>query len=125
LSQIEAALRNELLLDRFDTLQHPAPDKINAFRNEISPAPTNPFDTFRHFLKDRGRSAKRNGSRTDSTYLDTQLPTQATPYETKSPAPTNHFDTFRHPAPNEINAVRNEMTSASVARQPEMVIAIR
>ena len=44
------------------------------------------FDRFRHLLKVRGRSAKRN-----------------------PPAPTNPFDTFRHPTPNEINAVRNEI----------------
>ena len=35
-SKSEAALRNEMIPDRFDTFRHPAPNGINAVRNEIA-----------------------------------------------------------------------------------------
>ena len=49
------AMRHGLTIP-FDTFRHPAPNRINALRNEIPPhppetthpGPTSPFDTFRH-----------------------------------------------------------------------------
>ena len=72
---------------RFDTFRHPHAHRINAVRNE---------------------SPHRRP--THSTLFDTPRPTESTLCETKPPAPRPaRFDTVQHPAPNRINALRNEI----------------
>jgi len=97
-----------------------------ALRNEMAPGPIRHISTssFQH----NQRLAKRNrpGPRRPARHFSTSPHSpRSTPRETKSPRPGRSRNRRTTRNPHQINTVRNEMTSALVARQPEMVIAIR